>query len=456
MTTDPAAFDPASAACWIAHGRRPEHADVLASVWTDYPDLPSDAPLHERMARSRARVAALRPFNDAIRGEAERERQRANFACIEKQVASGQIRPFDRAILHGRAQHGYDWGAAVLYAQGRYAAEQGWEPRDFSAPSGETSPAYAQGFCDAGGCFEDLFDVARRSYAAAMRQEGRFPAPGKALVSRPAPSSWPSPTDAPRPALWSKRTVIIGAATASNVAAGLMTMLQAQPGHEMAHIIIADAGRGFRKWPSVDLHQIGDPVDQLRAMFAGIEPDDLLIIANGEDLAWIDRHAGVLPLCRTMERTRNSAIQQRAQLRAWLERGLCEGEVLAGGHIRWTKLAQGLSGRLGEFVARYAGKAQPRGHRLVIELRDGEPATGFMTPQGEPLSPEAIITNKAHMRRHMAGMLRRFAAAIPHHRDMAARTARPDNPGVPHERDDQLAGHAGQGRASGNPPAGTD
>lgn len=420
MTTDPATFDPADRQCWIAHGRRPEHAEVLASVWKDYPDLPSDAPLHERMARSRARVAALRPFNDAIREEAERERQRTNFACIEKRVASGQIRPFDQAILQARAQHGYNWDAAVLYAQGRYATEAGWGPRDFSAPPGETSPAYAQGFRDGGGCFEDLFDVARRSYAAATRQEDRFPAPGKALVSRPAPSSWPSPTDAPRPALWSKRTVIIGAATASNAAAGLMTMLQAQPGHEMAHIIIADVGRGFRAWRSAEPAQTGNPADQLRALFAGIEPDDLLIIADGEDLAWIDRHAGMLPLCRTMERTCNSAIQQRAQLRAWLERGLCEGEVLAGGHIRWTKLAQGLSGRLGEFVARYAHKAQPRGHRLVIELRDGDPAIGFMTPQGELLNPEAIITNKAHMRRHMAAMLRRFAAAIPHHRNAAA------------------------------------
>ena len=420
MTIDPAAFDPASAACWIAHGRRPEHADVLASVWTDYPDLPSEAPLHERMARSRARVAALRPFNDAIREEAERERQRANFACVERRVASGQIRPFDQAILQARSQHGYNWDAAVLYAQGRYAAEAGWEPRDFSAPPGETSPAYAQGFRDGGGCFDDLFDVARRSFAATARTGDPLPISATPRVARPAPSSWPSPTDAPRPALWSKRTVIIGAATASNAAAGLMTMLQAQPRHEMAHIIIADVGRGFRAWRSADLHQIGDPADQLRAMFAGIEPDDLLIIADGEDLAWIDRHAGMLPLCRTMERTRNSAIQQRAQLRAWLERGLCEGEVLAGGHIRWTKLAQGLSGRLGEFVARYAGKAQPRGHRIVIELRDGDPAIGFMTPQGKLLSPEAIITNKDHMRRHMAGMLRRFASAIPHHRNAAA------------------------------------
>lgn len=64
-----------------------------------------------------------------------------------------------------------------------------------------------------------------------------------------------------------------------------MTMLQAQPGHEMAHIIIADVGRGFRAWRSAEPAQTGNPADQLRALFAGIEPDDLLIIADGEDLA---------------------------------------------------------------------------------------------------------------------------------------------------------------------------
>lgn len=420
MTASRVAFDPADRDCWIAHGRRPEHAAVLASVWKAYPDLPFNAPLDERMERSRARVAALGLFNDAIREEAERERQRANFACIERQVAAGQIKPFDRAILQARTRHGYGWDAAILYAQGHYAAEQGWAPRDFSAPAGETSSAYAHGFHDGGGCFDDLFDVARRSYAAAERQEDRSPLSEKALVSRPPPSSWPSPTDAPRPVRWSKRTVIIGAGTASDAEAGLTTMLQAQPRHEVPLIIIADASRGFHAWPNSGPVKTGDTADQLRALLAGIEPDDLLIIAGGEDLAWIDRHAGMLPLCRTMERTRNSAIQQRAQLRVRLERGLCDGEVLAGGHIRWTKLAQGLSGRLGEFVTRYAGKAQPRGHRIIVELHDGELAIGFMTPQGELLNPEEIITNKAHMRRHMAGMLRRFASAIPHHRAAAA------------------------------------
>jgi hypothetical protein len=56
-----------------------------------------------------------------------------------------------------------------------------------------------------------------------------------------------------------------------------------------------------------------------------------------------------------MERTRNSVIQQRGQFRTWLDRGLDTGEIMAGGHICWTKVAQGLSGRLGEFTARYGG-----------------------------------------------------------------------------------------------------
>ena len=74
------------------------------------------------------------------------------------------------------------------------------------------------------------------------------------------------------------------------------------------------------------------------------------------------------------------------------------------------------------------------------------------------LSTQGVLPDALVMMRAvpiMAAMLRRFASAIPHHRDMAARTARPGNPGVPHERDDQLARHAGQGRASGNPLPGS-
>ncbi|KMS56605.1 hypothetical protein V474_13655 [Novosphingobium barchaimii LL02] len=56
MTANSAAFDPADQNRWIARGRRPEHAEVLALVWKDYPDLPFDAPLAERMALSPGRA----------------------------------------------------------------------------------------------------------------------------------------------------------------------------------------------------------------------------------------------------------------------------------------------------------------------------------------------------------------------------------------------------------------
>lgn len=420
VTVGVGAFDPADAACWIAHGRRADHAQILASVWTDYPDLPSHAPLDERMARSRARVAALRPFNDTIRKEAERDRQRANFACIENRVAKGSEQPCDQAILNGRDLHGYDWNAAVRYANGWYAAHAGWPPRDFSTRQGEISPAYAQGFRDGGGCFDDLFDAARRAYAAAARKAEQLAFPLHPALSRPLPSSWPLPTDGPRPSRWSKRILIIGATIASDASRGLMEMLQAQDGHQAGKIIIAAAARGFHLWQAGLSAEIAKPSDQLRALLAGVEPDDLLVMAEGDDLAWIDGHASLLPLCRTMERTRNSPIQQRVQFRAWLDRGLGDGEMMASGHIRWTKIAQGLSGRLGEFVTRSAGPAEPRGHRIVVELRNGTPALGFMTPQGEPLVPETVITNKAHLRKAMTIMLRRFAAAIPQHHAIAA------------------------------------
>ena len=86
MTND---FDPADAGCWMAQGRPAHHAHALADAWRRFPDLPNDAPLDERMARARERVQALRPLNEAIGLETERQRQFANFACIERQIAEG-------------------------------------------------------------------------------------------------------------------------------------------------------------------------------------------------------------------------------------------------------------------------------------------------------------------------------------------------------------------------------
>ena len=87
MVTDD--FDPADAASWLARGRTPQHAAAIAAAWRDFPDLPRTAPLEERMARGRERVAAMRVVNDAISAHAEAERQAANFAFTERQLREG-------------------------------------------------------------------------------------------------------------------------------------------------------------------------------------------------------------------------------------------------------------------------------------------------------------------------------------------------------------------------------
>jgi hypothetical protein len=113
-----------------------------------------------------------------------------------------------------------------------------------------------------------------------------------------------------------------------------------------------------------------------------------------------------------MERTRNSVLQQRAQFRHWLARGRAPGDQFAAGHIRWSKMAAGLSGRLGDFTARYAGPAAPRGHRLRVEDATGQLALGYRTALGRELQPEIVIGNKSHARTAMADLLRQYAAAL--------------------------------------------
>ena len=44
-------------------------AATIARAWRDFPDLAPDAPLAERQARGRERIAAMRPINDAIAAE---------------------------------------------------------------------------------------------------------------------------------------------------------------------------------------------------------------------------------------------------------------------------------------------------------------------------------------------------------------------------------------------------
>ncbi len=146
-------------------------------------------------------------------------------------------------------------------------------------------------------------------------------------------------------------------------------------------------------------------------MLAGRDFDEILVAAQGLYLDAIDAHAKHLPLCRVMERTRNSLIQQKAHFRIWLDRGVRSGETLGAGHIRWGKVAKGLTARLGEFTARYVGKAPGRGHRIVVQLQNGEPAEGFVTVRGDRLQPEILITNQKHLRASMAASLRAFGGA---------------------------------------------
>jgi len=129
MTIASPAFNPADPQCWIGRGRPPEHAETLAAIWQAWPDLPARAPADARMARLKARVVAMKPFNDAIAAEVERKRRARNFAFMDDQAARGEIRDCDLAILRGRDRRGYDWDEAVRYAEGWYAAHSGWPYR---------------------------------------------------------------------------------------------------------------------------------------------------------------------------------------------------------------------------------------------------------------------------------------------------------------------------------------
>lgn len=95
-------FDPSDAATWTARGRSPAHAAAIAQAWRDYPDLPPDAPLEARMARTRERVAAMRPITEDIRTATEAERQARNFAFLEGKVANESHDDRDLATLRGR------------------------------------------------------------------------------------------------------------------------------------------------------------------------------------------------------------------------------------------------------------------------------------------------------------------------------------------------------------------
>jgi hypothetical protein len=418
-------FDPADPAAWIAHGRSPEHAAALADAWYRFPDLPNDFPADRRMARMRERVTALRPVMESMARVVEHERQDRNFAFTERRVTEGEEDNRDRAILRARDVHGYDWDRAVRYATGWYAAHGGWEPEcRRSGPLDTSAQAYDHGFRDGGGNRDDLFDTARRALIA-----DRTAPPLSILPARPRPSEWPKPTDTPRPARWNRRLLLIGAPEVGLVAAPgetalLRPALDACSGSKDAMVIVI-SGSGFHPLDeagSADVSLAGPDAlarlasdqthqDRLRTLLGARDFDDILLAAQGDYLALLDAHAWVLPLCRTMERTRNTALQQRTHFRIWLDRGLSAGQTIGGGHIRWGKAVKGLTGRLGEFTARYAGKLPTRGHRIIVETADGAPADGFVTARGEPLAWETVITNRAHLRCAMAASLRAFGGA---------------------------------------------
>ena len=407
-------FDPADAGCWEARGRPAHHAAVLSHAWRCFPDLPPEAPLDARMARTRERVAMLRPLHEAISAETEQARQRTNFAFVERQISQGSTDSRHSAILRGRDVHGYDWNTAWSYADGYYAACAGWDFRfsaaDHYSDVEQRRRAYDHGFRDGGGDPDDIFDAARRALVAKVPIAE--PSPRVLSQARPSPSQWPMPTDTPAPVSWRRRLLVLGEAEAAGGPIGFLAMLGATVGHDAARILVADPQTGFRPIDAPNGHETLPHATTVDELLASGSFDDILIAVADAELPIVDAHALRLPIARNMERTRNSVIQQRAQFRIWLARGWAPGDQFAAGHIRWGKMAAGLTGRLGEFTARYVGPAQPRGHRIIIEDAGGSPARGYHSARGEPLDPEIVITNRARLRPAMAEHLRRFGASL--------------------------------------------
>lgn len=170
------AFDPSDPAAWLSRGRTPEHAAAIAAAWRTFPDLPAAAPLADRMARGRERIAAMRSVNDAIAAESAAQREATNFAFTDDQVRRGRGDDRDIAILRGHENYGFSWDLANRYADGWYAAHAGW-PHHYPdgipsrTPIAERHAAYDRGFTDGGGDRTDLFDAARRSFVAEVRRD---------------------------------------------------------------------------------------------------------------------------------------------------------------------------------------------------------------------------------------------------------------------------------------------
>lgn len=284
-------------------------------------------------------------------------------------------------------------------------------------------PAYQHydlGFTAGGGNRTDLFDAARRAIVAGMRRDNLPPAPTVTLPGRPLPGNWPKPGDAPRPARWSRRLAILSTGDiGGDPAWDFLGLLRARPGAGAATVIVLTPA-GFVCANNTVRSDVAEQMSadrdeaarQLGQLLASCEFDDILVTLQGHDLDVLDAIAHVLPLARTMERTRNSRLQQRSHLRTWLDRGFADGETRAQGHIRWGKTIAAFYGSLGEFTVRHVGPAPGRGHLIRVETREGL-ATGYAAVDGTPLTPEIIVSNKAKLRPAMATALRAFAAATP-------------------------------------------
>lgn len=429
--TDPA-FIVTEAETWLRRGRTRPEAEALAKAWREFPDLLPSEPLERRMARTRARVNAMRPIFDAMARRTEAERQAKNFAFTSGRIDDGHGDDRDRAILRGARKYGYDWDASVHYADGWYAAHAGWSHRGdlnlaYLRKRETLKAAYDQGFKDGGGDQADLFDQARRALRAQLPSGA---ASQTQHLSRSLPSAWPKPSDGERPCSWNRRAIILSEADepwAQRRGRQVRSALEIvrELSHGLATIIVVSARSGIVVNPDEPAAfpapitpaeadaLIADPChrETLRTAFRGHLIDDILVAVRGEELRVIDALADALPICRSMERTRNTPLQQRAHLATWLERGVAPGENLGAGHIRWSKRSKGLTGKLGEFTARYAGPAPGIGHMLNICIEDGTLAHGFVTSNQVPLDPKIEFTNKAHLRREMVRALRAFGAA---------------------------------------------
>ena len=316
-------FDVTAASTWLARGRSQEHAEALAQIWRELPDLPSGTPAKERMERIRARAIAMKPLNEAISAETEAERQRRNFAFVESKAADPTISDRDLAILRARDEHGFNWDQAIRYADGWYAAHEGWPYRPPSeharSGKGATLLAYDRGFADGGGSRSDLFDAARRAFRAEERKGNQPVAQMAAAAARPLPSEWPLPNDHPRPARWESRLLII---STCELMGPFLDEIQAAS-NEGLNVVVIKPASGFAPLTAdlqVDTSLAGEDAellisdlkqaDQLRTLINGRDLQDILIAAQGDYLRIVDAHSAALPLCRNMERTRNTAIQQ--------------------------------------------------------------------------------------------------------------------------------------------------